>query len=317
MVFGYLLLILIVFLLFQGARNFLSFLFKIKQHPEKEIFNLTINRENTVGQIFIILSIIFFGESLLILNRYFSGNLSFYWVIFIVILISLILGYFLESLYSIIFGIIFLPCWWISHSVVWIEKRTIATNIILSGLYFIILIYYLSGRILEKNKKWEKTGIIMHFLSIPMLFTFLFLLSTPYGISLIEGNLGSPNILLSKPLTFFILLFFFSSTILLFYASFKNFISISLEFIPLFFILCFFLSFLFFQIPQLTNMEYTYKRSFVESFTPQGIFFVIFLNIITFSFSLLLFFPWISKKRRDTCKFWCSVYVYFCNISVF
>lgn len=301
-IFGFLILILIIFLIFSGTRKLLFSFFKLR-NSRKEFLNLTINKEDTTGQIFIILSIIFFGESLLILNRYLLWELSVNWVIFIVSLIFFLLGYILEALYPIIFGILLLPIWWVSQSVLWVEKYGIHSNTILSGIYFILLIFYLSGRILENNKKWEKTGTIINLLSIPFLFTFLFILSTPYGISLIEGNLGTSKIILSKQLTFFLLLFLFSSIILLVYSVSKNFISLSLEFIPFFFLLCFFLSFILFKIPTLTYMDYEFKRSFIESFTGLGIFFVIFLNILTFSFLLLLFFIGYHRKEEILINF--------------
>ncbi len=257
-----------------------------KNIPRSHFLNLSYNRENTVGQSLILLGILFFGESLLLLNRNLSGITTPLWIIFITLMIALIAGYFLETLYPVLFAIVLLPVWWVSQSLQWVQANNIKSPVVLSGIYFIIFLLYIAGRMLEKSQTRKNIGMAVNFISIVMLSVFIFILSTKYGLSIIEGNKATGSIFLSFPLTFFLLLFVVSALVLFIFASCSKTISLFLyaETIPFAILFILFTSFFFIRLPDfftITPSIYQSRYKTLATLTTKGIVWAVLLNILS------------------------------------
>jgi len=214
------------------------------------------------------------------------------------VVFSFLIGYLLKAIYPIIFGIVVIPTWWVSQSVLWVENKDIRSYAILSGFYLIIFIFYLLGRFHENRERYERVSTTFNLISVTMLSTFLFIISTPYGISLLEGNMAEGSIFLSLPFTFFLALFFIISVLLVIYTK-KSKVLLNIEFLPLFFLFLVFVIFIFIKIPALTEFhsgQYYYYPHW-KNLTHKGIIAAIFLNAVAFLQMFWLLF--LGYYRRE------------------
>jgi hypothetical protein len=291
--------LLIIFLIALGLIKLVMLPFRIKSF-RPDFLNISFNREETTGQIFILLGILFLGETLLLLNRNLSGKTNPLWIVFTVLMVSLIVGYLIKALYPVIFGVLFMPAWWIEQSVLWIENKGINSSVVLSGLYFIIVIFYLYGRILENRKDRRQTGMVLNFISITMLSTFLFILSTRCGISLVEGSQKTGALFLSPPLAIFVILLILLSLSLFFLSALsrQRVLLPYAELIPLILLFALFTVLIFIKVPTLFN-SYGHKGSTIgSSFNNAGVIWAVFLNIL--SFLQLLWILLLGYHRKES-----------------
>ena len=255
------------------------------------------NLREAIGQLFIILSILFFGDLLLLLSRKFSNFLTNFWIIFIILLLFFILGYVYKWNLLIIAGILLAPIWWGFHSSAWIENKRINFNSVYSGLMLILIIYYLFGRLHEVSKRWKSVGSIYTMFSILFLFCILFLFSTQSGLYFFEKK-SWEGILLFNSSPFLFLICFFLLSLILFYMVIRtkrNLINIELFFLYFLFI---FSSIFNFILPS----------NLMENYTPTkiGIIWLIFFNILCFLYLIWLLIVGYFRKDEN-----------FVNIGVF
>ena len=171
--------IIIGLLIFFLARH------KNKKHSlqsDKWYLNISFSKEDAVSQLFLLLSLIFFGITLLSFNRDIGNLFSWRTILLIISALGLISAYYFKIIYTFIFSLIGLVWWWIEQAGKWSQINGIKSSAVLVGLAFAALLSYIVGRLHEKKIKLKRFALV--YLTIGMLSVsgILFFFSTKIGI---------------------------------------------------------------------------------------------------------------------------------------
>lgn len=176
---------------------------EIEMMEQKSSLKLSLSREDNISQLFLLLSIIFLGITLLSFNRELGNPLSWQTIILITSAIGLISAYFFRALYPLLFGLIGVTGWWSSQASYWVEADKVKNSAIFFGLVLMTLIYYLLGYLHERELKWKRFSAVYSVLGIISVTGILFFFSTKSGLwaldDIMKGNLffGSWQITMS------------------------------------------------------------------------------------------------------------------------
>jgi hypothetical protein len=157
-------------------------------HPanNKEWYlQFALSKEDAVSQFFILLSIFFFGVTLLAFNRDLGDPFSWRTILFITSALGLVSAYYLKALYALAFGLIGTTAWWGAQAAEWIQGKDIKTSAVLAGLAFVALLFYSLGHFHEREMKWKRFALVYLVLGIISITGVLFFLSTKPGLSVL------------------------------------------------------------------------------------------------------------------------------------
>jgi hypothetical protein len=163
-----------------------------KSHSPYSTYNkewylqLALSKEDAISQLFLLLSFLFLGSTLLLFNKEFGEPLSWRAILFITSIIGLAGAYYLKTIYTLTFSLIGLISWWIIQSAYWTAKNNIATSTIFAGLIFLMLLFYSLGRLHEKEIRFKRFSLIYLIFGIITTAAVLFFFSTKSGLVLFE-----------------------------------------------------------------------------------------------------------------------------------
>lgn len=256
---------------------------------------ISLSKEDTVSQFFFLFSLFFLGITLLSFNQEFGELVSWRTILLITSLIGLGVAYYFKVIYTLAFSLVGLVSWWGAQAAEWITEKEIKTITVLTGLLFITLLFYLIGRIYEKEKKFRRIALIYLILGLIPVTGALFFLSTQEGLASLQEMTKGRSFFASWEITFSLLLFPIVVLGTLVYALSKklllNFEAIAIALFTALFAVLIFLpeQNLFFG-----QQSYFYRRAELSS---AGILWAIVFNILIFLELLGLIF--LGYRRRE------------------
>lgn len=157
-------------------------------HPADDkdwYLRLALSKEDAVSQFFLLLSILFFGVTLLAFNKDFGDPISWRTILFITSALGLISAYYLKTLYSLAFGLVGITTWWGAQAAEWIQGKNIKISAVFAGLVFVALLFYALGHLHERERKWKRFALVYLILGIISITGVLFFFSTKPGLSIL------------------------------------------------------------------------------------------------------------------------------------
>jgi len=183
---------------------------KKRTHPARDkewYLQFAFSKEDAVSQFFILLSIFFLGVTLLAFNRDLGDPFSWRTILFITSVLGLFIAYYLKTLYTLAFSLIGITAWWGAQAAEWIQGKNIKTSVILAGMAFITLLFYLLGHLHEKEMKWKRFALMYLILGIIPITGILFFLSTKSGLSFLGDMTKGVSFFSSWQITFSLFIF--------------------------------------------------------------------------------------------------------------
>lgn len=159
------------------------------------------SKEDAIGQLFYILSFIFFGVALTMVNRDLGNYLSPPAILGITALITLVCSYYIKSIYSFVIGLITIISWWLAQANLWVEKDNIAPLVVLIGLSVIALLLYVLSRLHERKATLLRFALVYKIFGILLTTGIMFHLSTQSFIMNTDALTSGAFFLQSWPLS--------------------------------------------------------------------------------------------------------------------
>lgn len=294
---------IVILIIFFVARFFIR---KHKSLSNKErdwYLQVFLSKEDGVSQAFFLLSVLFLGVALLSINRNFGDPLSWRTIIFITSLVGLGVGYYFKAIYTIIVGLLGLTFWWGIQAAWWLYemKQTTDTMVkpiyVFIGLAFVTLLYYMAGRVYEKDIKFKRLALVYFILGLFSVTAMLFFLSLKSGIEALEEMTQGLKFFASWQITISLFIFVIVSLASLFYVFSKKLVLRS-EALVLFIITLLFIILM--QLPEinLINNERSYGLSMERGLTAAGALWAIIFNIVIFLHVLgIIFLGYLRKEN--------------------
>lgn len=199
---------------------------KIDPRTDKDWYlSFSLSKEDAVSQLFILLSFLFLGVTLLAFNRDFGNPVSWQTILFITSAIGLAGSYYLKTVYTLVFSLVGLTSWWGAQAMLWIDKTGIGTAAIYMGLLFVALLFYSLGRLHEGQTRFKRFALAYLILGIISVTGSLFFLSTKSGISALGDMTKGLPFLGSWQLALSLFVFWVSFAVATYYAAAKKLLS--------------------------------------------------------------------------------------------
>jgi hypothetical protein len=219
----WLILISIVLFIFFIRRNK-----KTHIHPSQDkewYLQFALSKEDFISQSFLLLSFLFFGITLLAFNRDLGEPLSWRSIFLITSFLGLIIAYYLKTIYTLGFSLFGLMIWWSAKASQLIFEKNIKMSVFLVGLIFMALLFYLIGRLHERQIKFKRFGIVYLIFGIIVVTLALFLFSTKPGIGIMGEIIRGESVFNSWQLILSLLILFVSLIGIVFYSAVQKLIS--------------------------------------------------------------------------------------------
>lgn len=159
------------------------------------------SRENIVSQLFIILTVIFFGLTLGTFNKFIGTPLTLLAVICITLIISTIVTYYSKILSLGISSLIVWCVWWGAQASDWIEKVGIRESVAVTGFMIIALLFYTLGHTHKKNEILKKISTVYFTFGSIILTCLLLVISSKKGMRLLAEMMQGEALFKSWQLT--------------------------------------------------------------------------------------------------------------------
>lgn len=166
-----------------------SFIVRKRSNKSEKVsdLQLSISREDTLGQSFLLLSIFFLGVTLLAFNNKFGEIISWRTILFVTVIFGLGTSYYLKAVVSLAFSLIGFCSWWISQSYYWSSTAKSSGVAAITGFAFLGLAFYVISYFQGKNPKYKRMTLVYFILGIFIITGLLFFFSTQIGIEFING----------------------------------------------------------------------------------------------------------------------------------
>ena len=155
-------------------------------HPATDTewyLQFALSKEDAVSQLFLLLSVFFFGVTLLAFNKNIGDPFSWRIILFITSVLALLIAYYFKALYSLAVGLMGVTGWWGAQAAEWMQGKDIKTSVMVAGLAFIALLLYVLGHLHEKEIKWKRFALVYLILGIIPITGALFFFSSKPGLS--------------------------------------------------------------------------------------------------------------------------------------
>lgn len=160
---------------------------KISLEQDKNWYlRFSLCEEDTVSQLFLLISFSFLGATLLAFNKDLGGLVSGKTILLLISIIGLAGSYYFKLLYTFLFSLIGLVSWWGAQGFDWIKEGNIKGTALFVGFLLIALIFYILGRLHQKEFKFKRFALIYLILGIVFITGSLFILSTKIGLEFFE-----------------------------------------------------------------------------------------------------------------------------------
>ncbi len=177
--------------------------------------SLALSKEDAVSEFFFLLSLLFLGVTILSFNReLFDSYLLWHSIIFITSAVGLISAYYFKALYAFVFSLLGIVIWWMVKAGEWadLSDKSEIKQVSLFALFaFIAILFYLLGRAHnQKSINWKRFSLVYSVFGLFFLTVFLFILSTQFGLGLLEESTEGVSIFASWQIVVSLLLLFIS-----------------------------------------------------------------------------------------------------------
>lgn len=184
---------------------------KVHASEDKDWYlRFSLSKEDSVSQLFLLLSVAFLSLTLLAFNRDLHGPLSWQTVILINSLVSLLCAYRYKAVYPLILGLVGFVSWWGAQAVNWsklADNQEIKSSVIYIGFALLALLFYALGHLHEKEIKYKRFALVYSILGIISLSSILFLFSTKPGLNFFSDSLSGVSVFGSFPLVISFVIF--------------------------------------------------------------------------------------------------------------
>lgn len=185
-----------------------------------QYLQLALSREDAISQWFFLLSVLFFGVTLLAFNRDFGNPYSWQTILLVTCIVGLVIAYYFKAVSALIFSLISSMAWWIAQAVLW--GKEIKTASILLGAILIALLFYTLGRAHEKQLQSKRFSIVYLLLGMMFVTGALFIFSTKPGLSVLENMIKGDTFFSSMEMALSLFLLFIALLATTFYLASKN-----------------------------------------------------------------------------------------------
>lgn len=175
-----------------------------KNQSQDGYLQVTLSKEDTVSQLFLLLSLISLGVTLLAFNRDFGEPISWRLIIFITSVLGLIGTYYFKTIYTLLFSLIGMAVWWQAQAGQWVDEKHIKSAVIFAGSSFLALLCFSLGHLHEKQIKFKRFALVYMVLGIISVTGSLFLFSTKSGVGMIGEMTRGASFFTSGGLVFFL-----------------------------------------------------------------------------------------------------------------
>ena len=206
---------------------FIARSFRGKRKPEgvKErnwYSQLSLSKEDAVSQFFFLFFIFFLGITLLAFNKDLGEPLSWQTILLFSSVVGVVIAYYFKVIYTLAVSLIGLAAWWSIKAAEWTQGKDIKSTALLTGLFFIIIIFYLLGRAHEKEIKFKRVSMVYSILGLIPITGVLFFLSTKSGLRILEEITKGASFFGSWQITFSLFVFLIFLVGILVYTLSKN-----------------------------------------------------------------------------------------------
>lgn len=273
------------------------FINRFRKNREKHL-QFALSKEDALSELFLFLSILFLGVTLLAFNKDLGDLLSWQTVLFITSFVGLVGAYYFKIIYTLMFSLIGIASWWGAQSGEWIYGKDIKMSSLYVGLMFLVLLFYIIGNLHEKEIKFKRFSLVYLVLGIIPITGALLFFSTKPGISVIYDMTKGATFFSSWQVTLSLLAFIVFIIIALFYAVNKKAIS-AFELIAVFILLILFSVILFLPAQEVFvnkgNMYNSYSTGLLSNI---GVIWAVIFNIAIFLELLGLIFAGYSRHEK-------------------
>src|SRR3989338_1032979 len=201
---------------------------KKRSHPaaDKEWYlQLTLSKEDAISQLFLLLSIFFFGVTLLAFNKDLGDLFSWRTILVITSVVGLASAYYFKAVYSLAFSLIGIASWWGAQAAEWIDDKDIKTSALFAGLVFVALLFYALGHFHERETKFKRFALVFLIFGIISVTGALFFLSTKSGIAVLGTMTEGASLFGSWQITLSLFVFLVSLIGVTFFSAVKKLMS--------------------------------------------------------------------------------------------
>ena len=299
----------IIFNYFSGYNKFLltsSFLLLIAflitlfsgigiKRKVKEIFSFG---EDRISQLFLVLSILFFGITLFGFNKDFGDILSWRLIILISGIFGLFISYYFKTVFALVISLPMIVAWFSSQFLFWARESEIKIISIYGSLIMVFLLFYILGKIHEFKFNIKQFSFIYLIFGIIPITGTLFYFSTYSGLSVLDkftqGNLFFQS---WEMTTIIFLQIAFIIYFILYFLFKKREIILKSEIIFIIILLVFSIIIISLPYQNLFNFDRDYY-SFDKEITRLGIFWAVVLNLFVFLELLGIIFLGYLKREN-------------------
>lgn len=150
---------------------------------------LTVSKEDTVSQSLLLISVAFFGITILAFNKQFGDPLNWRTVVFIASVTGIAVAYFFKAVFPLVFSLLGLIVWWVVQMALWMDPDKIRGSVMMTGFLLISLLFYVLGYRHKgaRSIRYRRFGLVFSVLGIIFVTVFLFFFSTQYGLQTLQS----------------------------------------------------------------------------------------------------------------------------------
>lgn len=259
------------------------------------------SKEHMLSQLFFLLFVLFFGVTVLSLNRDIGDPLSWRTVVLLTTILSLFVAYYFRVIYALALGLFGLGFWWVSQALSWADQLAsdTAMALIFFGTLLLALNYYLIGTLHFQNLRLKRFSTVFNALSTIFIAGTLLFFSSKPGLGTLEKLTNGASLFSSWPVAIFIVAVVVGLLFLLFETTLRKKLLRWFEVLEI--VLLFGVFLIFCLTPNLTLFEQSSKDffDFDNNLSVAGIFWAIIFNILVFLKTIeIIFLGYLNKDIK-------------------
>lgn len=295
------LLTVIVLIIIFIIRVIFHFVRKKSGNKGSDMLNsLSRSKEDSTAQFFYLISLLFLGLSLLILNKDFGQIVSWEKIAFVTAAASLFVAYRFKAIFALLLGISLTVFWWVYQSGMWIEQNVKPQGqftAVLTGSIFIFLIFYAIAQLHNQEPRFKRFALVYKYLGLFPIIGIFFSFSTQSGLSALEDMSHGLSFTSAWQVTITLLILIIGFIAILTYSLIKKTLSLS-EASVMIAIGILFLFMAFLPEQSMFNAK-RYDMLGTASLSGAGLFWAFLFNILAFAQMIGVIFLGYFKKEEN------------------
>jgi uncharacterized membrane protein len=164
--------------------------------------------EEALSESFLMLSVLFFGVTLLSFNSNLREPLSWRTILLLTSGIGILYAYVFRIVSPLLFGLIVFMCWWTVQAWEWTEAEKTRPAGVVLGLAIIGPLFYLVGRLHERRQRFGVFAQVYAGLGLVLISLILFFFSTSMGLEFLQDMTTGSSFVASWKIMFSLALLF-------------------------------------------------------------------------------------------------------------